>query len=69
MADFRWFQVVSGNFWVVSAGFCWFRVVPCFSKHSQALVLSPSQVAAINPVPGTIIEASIIITIHSKNDC
>ena len=33
MAGFRWFQVVSGSFWVVSGGFRWFQVVPCFSKY------------------------------------
>ena len=43
MAGFRWFQVISGSFWVVpagfrwfqmvSSGFRWFQVVPRFSKY------------------------------------
>ena len=45
MAGFKWFQMVSGSFWVVSAGFGWFQmvsgsfswlqVVPHFSKYAK----------------------------------
>ena len=34
MAGFRWFQAVSGSFWVVSDGFSRFQVVPIFSKYA-----------------------------------
>ena len=27
MAGFRWFQAVSGSFWVVSGGFRWFQPI------------------------------------------
>ena len=32
---FRWFQVVSGWFQLVSAGFGWFQFVSCFSKYAN----------------------------------
>ena len=31
MAGFRWFQVISGWFQMVSAGFKWFQIIPRFS--------------------------------------
>ena len=36
MAGFRWFQVVSERFLVVSGGFRSFLVVPRFSKYGQS---------------------------------
>ena len=35
MAGFRWVQVVSGWFQMVSGGFPWFQVVPRFSKYEK----------------------------------
>ena len=30
--------LVSDNFWIVSGGFRWFQVVPCFSKYIDVLI-------------------------------
>ena len=37
MDGFIWFQVISGWFQVVSAGFSWFHVVPRFSKYEAEI--------------------------------